>query len=149
MGLRMNGKNLAMLCLRIGLGSLFIVYGWPKVSHVEGVVGMWQKLHLIAPPIMGPLHAGVEFFGGILLIAGLLTRLWGLLLAIDMIGALWIVKIRSAQFAGPGGWSLEWEALWIALALLAGGGGTFSLDSLLRSVRGRGQAEPAPDFRNP
>ncbi len=149
MGLRLNGKDLVMLCLRIGLGSLFIVYGWPKVSHVEGVVGMWQKLHLIAPPIMGPLHAGVEFFGGILLIAGLLTRLWGLLLAIDMVGALWIVKIRSAPFAGPGGWSLEWEALWIALALLAGGGGAFSLDSLLRSVRGRGQAEPAPDFRNP
>jgi putative oxidoreductase len=135
------------LCLRIGLGVLFIIYGWGKISHVGGVVGMWEKLHLFAPPVMGPVHAGVEFFGGILLIAGLLTRLCGLLLALDMIGALAIVKIPApaSQFAGPGGWSLEWLALWIALALLAGGGGALSLDSLLRSVRTKGPAEALAD----
>jgi putative oxidoreductase len=144
MGQKKTGQDLALLCLRIGLGVLFIVYGWGKISNVGGVVGMWEKLHLFAPPLLGPVHAVVEFGGGILLIAGLLTRLVGLLLAIDMIGALVIVKIPATQFAQRGGWSLEWQALWIALALLAGGGGAFSLDGLLRNVRGRRRAEPAP-----
>ena len=142
---RVSGQDLALLCVRIGLGVLFIVYGWAKISNVGGVVGMWQKLHLVAPPLMGPLHAGVEFLGGILLVIGLLTRLSGLLLAIDMIGALAIVKIPAAPFAGQGGWSLEWQALWMALALLAGGGGALSLDSLLRRGRGQGGAQPVAD----
>ncbi len=140
---RLRGQDLALLCLRIGLGVLFIVQGWAKVTHIGGVVAMWQTLHLFTPPIMGPIHAAVEFLGGILLIAGLLTRLWGLLLAIDMIGALALVRIRAVEFAPPGGWSLEWLALWIALALFAGGGGALSLDGRLARGRTQGRREPA------
>jgi putative oxidoreductase len=141
---RIDGQGLAMICLRIGLGLMFIMYGWAKITHVSGVVGMWERLHLIAPPVMGPIHAGVEFFGGLLILVGLLTRVWGFLLAIDMIGAIVIVKTpAAAPFAGPGGWSLEWLALWMALALLAGGGGFLALDTLLLKKPAQRRAAPA------
>lgn len=53
--------DLALLGLRIGLGVLFILAGWGKVSHVAGVVGLWQRLHLPLPHVFGPIHAVVEF----------------------------------------------------------------------------------------
>jgi len=82
-----RNRDLALLGLRLGLGVLFILAGWAKVSHVAGVVGLWQRLHLPLPYVFGPIHAVVEFAGGILLIAGLFARLFGFLLAVDMLGA--------------------------------------------------------------
>jgi putative oxidoreductase len=129
---RSTRLDLALLALRIGLGVLFIRAGWAKVTHVHGVVGLWQRLHLPAPGVFGPIHAYVEFVGGILLLAGLLTWLVSLLLAIDMAGALLLVKLHTPTFINQ-----EWLAFWISLALLAAGAGAISLDAYLR---GRGTA---------
>lgn len=125
-----RNRDLALLCLRIGLGVVFVLAGWAKVSHPAGVVGLWQRLHLPLPMVFGPVHAVVEFGGGILLLAGLFTRLIGLLLAVDMLGALFLVKIHTPTFIGE-----EWLAFWISLALLAVGAGSISLDAMLRSRR--------------
>lgn len=124
--------DLAPVALRIGLGVLFIRAGWAKVTHVSGVVALWQRLHLPLPGVFGPIHAYVEFVGGILLLAGLLTWLVSLLLAIDMAGALWLVKLHTPTLINQ-----EWLAFWISLALLAMGAGAISLDAYLR---GRGPA---------
>ena len=123
-------RDLALLGLRIGLGVLFILAGWGKVSNVTGVVGLWQRLHLPLPHVFGPIHAIVEFGGGILLIAGLWTRLVGLLLAVDMLGALLIVKIHTRTFIQQ-----EWLAFWMSLALLALGAEALSVDAVLRARR--------------
>jgi len=131
MGTRRVGRDLSMMSLRIGLGSMFLVTGWAKITNVSGVVALLGRFHVIAPPLMAPILTGVEFVGGLLILLGLLTRVWALLLAIDMINVLVIVKWPSTSFMGPEGWSLEWLALWMALALLAGGGGSFALDALL------------------
>jgi putative oxidoreductase len=110
---------------------LFILAGWGKVSHISGVVALWQRLHLPLPHVFGPVHAIVEFGGGILLVAGLWTRLVGLLLAVDMLGALLLVKIHTRTFIQQ-----EWLAFWMSLALLAVGAGALSVDARLRTARG-------------
>jgi uncharacterized membrane protein YphA (DoxX/SURF4 family) len=66
------------------------------------------------------------------LLAGLLTWLVSLLLAIDMLGALLLVKLHTPTLINQ-----EWLALWISLALLGAGAGAISLDAYLR---GRGPA---------
>jgi putative oxidoreductase len=129
-------RDLALLGLRLGLGVLFILSGWAKVTHVSGVVGLWQKLHLPLPHVFGPIHAGVEFGGGILLVAGLFTRLIGFPLAVDMLGALLLVKIHTPTFIQQ-----EWLAFWMSLALVAVGAGSLSLDaSRKRRAQGTSQS---------
>ena len=127
---RTRGRDLAFLCLRIGLGVFFIDSGWAKVENTARVVALWQRLHLPLPHVFGPIHAAVEFGGAILLFVGLFTRPVAVLLAADMLGALFLVKIHTTTFI-----SQEWLALWMALALLFGGAGALSLDSLRRRRR--------------
>jgi putative oxidoreductase len=128
--------DFALLGLRIGLGVLFILAGWAKVSHVAGIVGLWQKLHLPLPHVFGPIHAVVEFGGGILVIAGLYTRLIGFLLAVIMLGALFLVKIHTPTFIQQ-----EWLAFWISLALFVVGAGSLSLDAILEKRRAKGTSQ--------
>lgn len=122
--------NLVVLCLRIGLGTLFIAHGWPKLSNLAGNIGLWQSLHLPLPAVLGPVQAVVEFFGGILLLCGLGTRLISFLLAVDVLGAILVVDIHTGTIIG-----LEWLALWGSLGLLGSGAGSLSLDEFLRSRR--------------
>ena len=131
--LQSRSFDLAMLGLRVGLGCFFLRPGWAKVTAVSGVIGLWQRLHLPLPAVFGPIHAVVEFGGAILLFPGLLTRWIGLLLSVDMAGALLLVKLQRPPFFGQ-----EWLALWVGLALLAVGAGAFSVDALLRQRRARG-----------
>ena len=131
-----RNRDLALLGLRIGLGLLFIHAGWGKISHIAGVVGLGQRLHLPLPAVFGPVLAIVELGGGSLVIGGLLTRLVALLLALDMLGALFLVKIHTSAFIGE-----EWLAFWIGLALLAFGAGSFSLDAFLQNRRAQGTSQ--------
>ena len=115
---------------------LFILAGWGKVSHVAGVVGLWQRLHLPLLHVFVPIHAVVEFGGGILLIAGLFTRIVGFLLAVDMLGALFLVKIHTPTFIQQ-----EWLAFWISLALLSVGAGSLSVDTSLERRRAKNTSQ--------
>jgi putative oxidoreductase len=128
-----SNRDFALLGLRIALGVLFIQAGWGKVAHIAGVVALGQRLHLPLPAVFGPGLAIVEFGGGFLIIGGLLTRPIALLLALDMLGALFLVKIHTPAFIGA-----EWLAFWIGLALLAFGAGSFSLDAFLQNRRAQG-----------
>ncbi|HLN13992.1 MAG TPA: DoxX family protein [bacterium] len=131
---RASARDFAFLCLRIGLGVFFLRAGWAKVEHISGVVGLWQRLHLPLPGFFGPIHAAVEFGGALLILLGLFTRPAAILLAVDMLGALFLVKIHTPTF-----FSQEWLAFWISLALLLGGAGTCSLDAMRhRNSRGAG-----------
>lgn len=127
---RSANPDVAILCLRIGSGALFIAHGWPKLSDLAGNVALWQHLHLPLPVVFGPVQAVVEFLGGILLLCGLLTRLVALLLVVDVVGAILVVDIHTGAIIG-----LEWLAMWVSLALLGSGAGSWSLDAFLRNRR--------------
>jgi putative oxidoreductase len=127
---RSVGFDLVVLCLRIGLGTLFIAHGWPKLSNLAGNIALWQSLHLPLPAALAPVQAVIEFFGGILLLCGLLTRLAGVLLAADVLGAILVVDVHTGTIIG-----LEWLALWVSLALVGSGAGSWSLDEFLRKRR--------------
>jgi len=123
--LRSRAQDLAMLCLRIGLAVFFFRPGWAKIASLRGIIGLWQRLHLPLSSVFGPIHAIVEFGGSILMLVGLFTRLVGSLLAMDMFGALVIVKIHTRTFI-----SQEWLAFWMSVALLVVGAGAYSLDAM-------------------
>ncbi len=126
---RLHTLGLAPLFLRIGLGTITIIHGWSRASNPAAVMSLWQLLHLPGPAVLGPGIEIAEFCGGILLMVGLLTRFSGFLLALAMLGETLATKAPLANF---GGWALEWQSFWMALALLMLGAGSISLDGLLR-----------------
>jgi uncharacterized membrane protein YphA (DoxX/SURF4 family) len=78
--LRSRAQDLAVLCLRIGLGVFFVRPGWEKFSSVPGIIGLWHRLHLPLPSVFGPVDALVEVGGSISMLVGLFTRVFGVLL---------------------------------------------------------------------
>jgi len=128
-------KPLALLLLRLGLGIIFVSHGYPKLfTHLHQTTEGFVKMGF---PAYFAYIAGVfEFFGGILLIVGLFTRIAGLLLAAEMAVAL--VKVHGI-IANP--MNVHNYELPLALAVgsfaLAGvGAGLISLDHAIYSKRG-------------
>ena len=95
--------------LRIVLGIALVVHGWDKLSGgVGGVAGFFGTLGIPAPGLMAWVVTIVELVGGILLIVGFLTQIAGILIALDMLGAiLFAYLLRGAPFIEDG--AITWE----------------------------------------
>src|SRR3954471_16620792 len=90
-------QGLAVALVRIIIGIVFAAHGYQKLfmMGLAGVTQGFTKMGIPMPTITAPLVALLEFFGGIGLIIGFLTRLIGLGLAIDMLGALTMVHLAN------------------------------------------------------
>jgi putative oxidoreductase len=123
---RQLSAGLAML--RIAVGIIFMLHGKQKLFGMgfAGVSGAFSHMGVPLPGIMGPFVGLLEFFGGIALILGLLTRLFALGFAIDMLVA-WLLVLRPNGFSH---YELEFLLCASSVALVFMGGGEFSIDSL-------------------
>jgi putative oxidoreductase len=93
-----NLRPLALLLLRLALGAIFIYHGYPKLfTHTRETVQAFG--HMGFPGYMAYVAGVIEFFGGAMLVAGLFTRIAGLLLAGEM--AVAIIKVHGL-LARPG-----------------------------------------------
>ena len=132
-------KPLALLLLRLGLGIIFVFHGYPKLfTHTRDTMQGFSLMGF--PPYFAYIAGVIEFFGGLLLIAGLFTRIAGLLLALEMAVAL--VKVHGL-FSNPMTVENYQFPLAVAVgsfALAALGAGLLSLDHAVFANR-RG---PAP-----
>src|SRR5271163_3095490 len=78
-----------LLCVRLYWGWQFMQTGWGKMHNIPRVTGYFTSLNIPFPGINAHFIAGLEFFGGLLLILGLFSRLSGLLLSANMLVAYW------------------------------------------------------------
>lgn len=131
----------ALAALRATIGTIFVAHGAQKlfVYGFAGVTGAFGQMGVPLPQIAGPATGLVEFFGGLALIVGLLTRLSGVGLAITMLGAIGFAHIRSGFFA-PNGIEYPLTLLGASIALALSGAGWFSLDALIARRRGTATA---------
>lgn len=89
------------------------------------------------------LVALVEFFGALALVAGLLTRLAGLALAVTMLGALFMLHLAAASFT-PKGIEVVLTLTAVAATLAVTGGGRIAVDALVVRRTARRSEEVRP-----
>lgn len=128
--------SLGLALLRVAVGAVFINHGAQKlfVYGFAGVSGAFRQMGVPMPGIMGPFVGLLEFFGGIALVLGLLTRLFALGFAIDMLVAILLVQLKN----GFSHFELEFLLCVSSVALLLMGGGDFSVDALLGRRKAKG-----------
>jgi putative oxidoreductase len=130
-----SGRFVALLALRLVLGIIMIAHGYPKVfgGGIHGHLQMVGSLGL--PPWLGYLSASTEFFGGVLLLLGLVTRVVAIAIAIEMF--IVIAKVHwHAGLTGQGGYQFPLALGVIAFALIFLGAGPISLDRLFLRDKG-------------
>ena len=133
--------DLAILILRLFVGVIFIVHGWPKLNPrspmkgVAGFGGFLKQMGVPLPMFLAWVVALLETVGAVLLFLGLGTRILAAGFAINMLVAILLAKIRflrvgfTAQQAT--GWEFDFLILGVSLALFITGSGGLGLDRLL------------------
>ena len=121
--------SIGLTLLRVAAAAVFINHGRQKlfVYGFTGVAGAFTQMGIPFPGVMGPLIGLLEFFGGIALVLGFLTRPLAVAFVCDMLGAILLVQLKK----GFSGYELEFLLLASGLALVLAGGGRFSVDGLL------------------
>jgi putative oxidoreductase len=91
-------EGIPILLVRVVLGVMFIQSGHGKLfgGH-EKVTGFFTDLGIPLPSFNAWFVAGVEFFGGICLIAGLGTRLFAFMLSFTMLIATLTAKLPDLR----------------------------------------------------
>lgn len=127
--------GVALLRIYAGL-ALALAHGLGKLPPQEGFVGMLAGMGLPLPEFFAWMAAIAEFFGGLLLALGLLTRPAALLVFLNMFVVVFVFHIGH-QGDPFGDYELGLFFFFTAFIFLARGGGRFSVDRLLRGSPGR------------
>jgi putative oxidoreductase len=132
-------RGLAPVPARVALGWIFIAHGAGKLFGWWGGMGMartieeFSKIGLPWPEASARLAASWEFFGGVAVLLGLLTRLSALGLAVTMAVAIATVHGPRGFFLSAGGYEYNVALLGLSLALAIGGPGRFAVDGWIRA----------------
>jgi putative oxidoreductase len=125
--------DLGLLLLRLGIGIMFMLHGWPKIVGGESTwswLGNQMKYFGINTwPVLWGLSAAVaEFVGGIFFALGLLFRPWTIILAFTMVVAA-VYHLNTDERFMDASHSIELLIVFLAMAII--GPGRFSIDRLL------------------
>ncbi len=127
----------APLALRIPAGIIFIahgsqkLFGWFGGYGLEGT-GQWMASIGIEPGVlMAGLAGSGEFFGGLLLLIGLLTRPAAVVTAFTMLVAILSVHISNGLFISNNGYEYALALLAISVSLAFSGAGKVSADEII------------------
>ena len=121
--------DLSHFGLRISIGVLFMVHSIGKFN--SGTGGFFSSIGL--PSEMAPLIGLLELIGGILLIAGVLTRIASSLLAIEMLVVMVYLK-KLQSFSGQNGLELELIIFVILLTVIVLGPGRISISHVIKKI---------------
>ena len=120
-----------VLIARLVLGAIMLVHGWQKIFPRGSLYNFVQMVsHMGLPYWLGYVAAFTEFFGGVLLVLGLLVPIAALGVVIDMAVAILKVHLHHG-LTGPQGFEFPLSVLALALVILCSGSGHLAVDSRL------------------
>jgi putative oxidoreductase len=126
-------RGMGIAVLRWVVGLVFLLHGGQKlfVFHFAGTTAFFTKAGIPLPGISAVVVTLVEFLGGLALILGLGTRWAGLLLAIDMLGAIVFVHGTHGFFLNTGGYEYALTMLAANITFVLSGAGACAIDNLI------------------
>ena len=125
------------LALRVPVGIIFAahgaqkLFGWFGGFGLQGTAGWLESIGLAPGTLMALLAGGAEFFGGLALIVGVLTRPAALALAFTMLVAIFKVHFVNGLFMANNGYEFGLALLAASVALLFSGAGRLSVDQVI------------------
>ncbi len=128
-----SNRDAGILVLRLGFGIMFMFHGFPKIM---GGTDEWEKagteMHSLGinflPVFWGFMSAFAEFVGGTLLILGLFTRLFAVLMFINMVVAAASHLTKDPALLAS---AHPIEDAIVFLSLIIMGPGRYSLDGMI------------------
>ena len=120
---------LAETLLRVVVGVAFVIHGWPKIQNPLGAVEMVQSIGFYPGWLWATALAATEFFGGLLLIFGLLTRPAALATTVVLLVTVWFHWVQLDQGYKGAELSIIWASVTLFFAL--NGAGRYSVDRLI------------------
>lgn len=130
----------ALLVLRLALAAVLLYHGIPKLLNFGATVTAFEGMNIPAPTLSAAFAVLSEVVGGILILLGIAVDLAGLLVIIDMLGAIFTVHWAAGFDFTKGGWEHPFTVLAMALALAWAGPGDIR-------VGGRGSGRVADAAR--
>jgi putative oxidoreductase len=137
-----TNPNWALTAMRLILGVIFFAHGAQKMLGWFGGAGLKTTLRTMhqffgLPVPVAFMAVASEFLGGIGLVVGLLGRLAAVGICVTMLSAIVMVHWRYGLFLNwfgdRKGHGVEYHllAIGVAIAIVVGGSGAFSLDRLV------------------
>ncbi|MGZ4789674.1 MAG: DoxX family protein [Terriglobales bacterium] len=142
------GQSAFLLFIRIYWGGQLVQTGWGKLHNLDKVTEYFQSINVPMPGATAHMVAALEFFGGILLILGLGSRLIAAILTINLLNAYWFGDHEAllSFFSDPEKFyaAAPFTFLFVSIIVLLFGPGCVSLDTLIRKLLHL----PAPQTRS-
>ena len=119
--------DLALLLLRLALASVLLYHGIPKLMNFGTTVAAFQGMGMPAPSLTAAFALLAEVVGGLLILLGVAVDLAGILVVIEMLGAIFFVHLANGFDFTKGGWEHPFTVLVMALAIALAGPGRYAL----------------------
>ncbi len=130
-------SNLAALILRVPLGLVLFAHGGQKLFGWFGGYGLqgtgqwFASIGLEPGVLMALLSGSIEFFGGLALVAGVLTRVAAAASALMLVIGIFSVHIGNGLFISNNGYEYALSLAVALAALVLLGGGPLAVDRVL------------------
>jgi putative oxidoreductase len=121
--------DFSLLILRIVVGTIFAVHGAQKLFGVFGGMGLAETVDKMGP-LGYPVSIG-EFFGGVGLIVGFLSRFSAASLIVIMLGAIGMVHGQNGFFLADGGFEYNLALIGLLAPILIAGPGSIAIGRVL------------------
>lgn len=107
-----------LFLFRVAAGVVFLTHGWMKIQNLSYTAAMFGHFGII--PALAYFIAWLEFIGGIALIAGVATRLFGILFGIEMLVAVLLIGFGR-------GFGIEFVLCLVSFGIALAGSGKYSV----------------------